>query len=114
MQAVCTRLVSVGPRVGVEALPGRRPEAPLGDEPPQDRRRREALAVTLAGTLERRQHVVEALLIGAHERRQQPAARVHPGAADHPEVNVAVAGVALLEDQARLDERLERQQLDEL
>ena len=45
---------------------------------------------------------------------KQPAPRVQAGAGHHPEVDVAVGGDALLEHEARLDERLQRQQLDEL
>ena len=99
----------LGLRVGVEALAGLGPEAALGDEPAQDQRRLEVLAPVLLGLLERRQHVVEPAQVGARER-----ARDHAGAHHHPEVDVAHAGDALLEHQAGLDERLQREAIGQL
>ena len=58
--------LGVGLRVGVEALARLLPEAALRDEPAQDRRRREALAVLLLGLLELLEHDVEA-------RRRRPS-----------------------------------------
>ena len=107
-------LLLVELRVGVEALAALLAEAALGDEPAQDERRREALAVALGGALEALEDHVEALDVGLHERREQAAARVQAGAGHHADVDVAVGGHALLEHEARLDEGLQRQQLDEL
>ena len=107
-------LLGVGLRVGVEALAALLAEAALGDQPLEDRRRREALAPLLLGALQPLEDRVEALDVGLHERRQQAAARVDAGAGHHPEVDVAVGGDALLEDQRGLDEGLEHELLDEL
>ena len=107
-------LLVVGLRVGVEALAALLAQAALGHEPAQHERRREALAVALGGALEALEDDVEALDVGLHEGREQAAARVQAGAGHHADVDVAVGGHALLEHEARLDEGLQRQQLDEL
>ena len=108
------RLLVVGLRVGVEALAALLAQAALGDEPAQHERRREALAVALGGALQALEDDVEALHVGLHEGREEAAARVEAGAGHHPDVDVAVGGHALLEHEARLDEGLQGQQLDEL
>ena len=103
------RLVArVGLRIGVEALAALGAEAALGHEPAQDQRRLEVLAPLLLGALQRGEHVVEPAEVGAGER-----AGDHPGAHHHPEVDVADAGDALLEHEAGLDERLQREALDQ-
>ncbi len=107
-------LLGVRLRVGVEALAALLAESALGDEAAQDRRRGEALAVALGRVLQALEDLVEAFDVGLHERRQQAAARIEAGAGHHPEVDVAVGGDALLEHQAGLDERLQREQLDQL
>jgi hypothetical protein len=107
-------LLGIGLRIGVEALPALLPEATLRDEAAQDRGRREALAVALLRVLHALEDRVEAVGVGAHERRQQAAARVEPGSGHHPEVDVAVGRDALLQHEARLDEGLQRQELYEL
>ena len=58
----------VGPGIGKEALARSRPEAALGDEPAEDRRRREPLAPLARGALQPLEHRVEAELVGARER----------------------------------------------
>ena len=108
------RLIGVGTRVGVEALPALLAQPALSDEAAQDGRRGEALAVALPGLLHPLEHRVQPFGVGLHERRHQPAPRIQAGAGHHPEVDVAVGGDALLEHEAGLDERLQRQQLDEL
>src|SRR4051794_17211317 len=100
--------VLVGLRVGEEALAGLLAEAPLRDEPLEDQRRREVLAPLPLGWLERLEGVVEAAVVGALERPGHD-----PGARHHPEVDVADPRDALLEHEARLDERLEAEALDE-
>jgi hypothetical protein len=97
----CLLVAGLGLRVGVEALPGLGAEPPLGDQAAQDQRRLEVLAPLPLGALERLQHLVEPAQVGARER-----ARDHAGPDHHPEVHVADAGDALLDDEARLDERL--------
>ena len=106
-------LLGVGLRVGIEALAALLPEAPLGDEPAQDGGRREPRAMALLRVLHALEDSVEAVGVGAHERRQQPAAGVEPGAGHHPEVDVAVRRDALLEHEAGLDEGLQREELYE-
>ena len=69
---------------------------------------------SLCGRLELLEHGVEPVDVGFHERREEAAARVEPGAGHHPEVDLADGADALLEHQAGLDERLQRQQLGEL
>ena len=98
----------VGPGVGEEALAGLDAEPALGDQPPQDRRRLEVLAPLPGGVLELRQHLVQPDLVGAGERR-----RDDPGAGHHPEVDVLHRRDALLEHEAALDERLEREAVDQ-
>ena len=107
------RLLGVRAGVGVEALAALLAEPSLGHQAAQDRGRREALAVALAGALHPLEHGVEAFAVGPHERRQQAAAGVQTGAGHHPEVDIAVGGDALLEHQAGLEEGLQRQHLDE-
>ena len=58
--------------------------------------------------LERLEHLVEPLLVGACERPGQDARAGH-----HADVDVLEAGHALLEDEAALDERLQREALDQ-
>ena len=91
---------------GRRRSPGRDfwPEAALGDEAAQDDGGAKRSPWLLRGALQPLEHHVEALDVGLHERRQQPAARVEAGAGHHPEVDVAVGGDALLEHQAGLDE----------
>ena len=108
------RLLVVRLRVGVEALAALLAEAALGDEPAQHERRGEALAMVLGGALQPLEHHVETLDVRLHEGRQEAAARIEAGPGHHADVDVAVGGDALLEDEARLDEGLEGQQLDEL
>ena len=103
----------VGLRIGIEALAGCRAEPALGDQAPQDPRRREALAVLLFGLSSRSSTLSRPADVGAHERRQQAAARVEPRPGHHPEVDLAEPADALLEQQAGLDERLQRELLDE-
>ena len=91
----------VGLRVGVEALAGLLPSRPWATRRLQDGRRREALAVLRLGRLELLEHDVEAEHVGPHERREDPAARVHPGAGHHPEVDLAHRADALLEHAGR-------------
>ena len=99
----------VGLLVGEEALAGLRAEAALRDEPAQDQRRRELLAPLVGGALERGEHVVEAGLVGARERR-----RDEPRAGHHAEVDVAHGRHAVLEHEAGLDERLQDEALRQL
>ncbi len=108
------RLLGVGLRIWIEALSALLAEPALGDEPAQDRRRGEAIAVALGRALHALEHGVETLAVGLHERRQQAPARVEAGAGHHAEVDVAVGGDPLLEHEAGLEERLQRQQLDQL
>ena len=59
-------------------------------------------------------HATWPVMIVALLRRQLPRGyfaepRVHSGAGHHPHVDVAVGGHALLEHEARLDERLQPQ-----
>ncbi len=108
------RVIGVGLRVGVEALSALLTQAALGDEAAQDPRRREALPVALPGVLQALQDRVEALHVGLHERRHQAPPRVEARARHQPEVDVAVDRHALLEHQAGLHERLQREQLHEL
>ena len=99
-------VAGLGLRVGVEALAGLRAQAPLGDEPAQDERRREVLAPLLLGPLERGEHLVEPAEVRAGERPGHHA-RAHHQA----EVDLAHPGDALLEHEAGLDDRLEREAL---
>ncbi len=108
------RLLRVGLRIGVEALPALLSQPALGDQAAQDRRRGEPLAVALLRVLHPLEHLVEPFDVRLHERRQEAAPRVEAGAGHHPEVDVAMSGHALLEHQARLEQRLQRQQLDQL
>ena len=57
---------------------------------------------------------VQALRVGPHEGGQQAAPRIEAGPSHEAEIDVAVRGDPLLEHQARLRQRLQRQQLDEL
>jgi hypothetical protein len=107
-------VIGVGLRVGIEALPRLLPEATLRDQAAQDRGRGETLAVAVGERFQALQHDVQAHSVNRHERRQGTAPRVHPGAGHHPEVDVAVGGNPLLQQQAGLDERLRAQQLREL
>ena len=68
----------------------------------------------LLGVLHALEDRIEAFAVGLHERRHQAPARVQAGAGHHPEVDIAVGRDALLEHEAGLEERLQRQQLDEL
>ena len=81
---------------------------PLLHEPAQDQRRRERVAPLRLCPLERGEHLVEALRVGARERPGNDA-----GAGHHADVDVLDAGDALLEHEARLDERLQAEALDQ-
>ena len=96
----------LGLRVRVEALAALGAQAALRDEPAQHERRREVLAPLLLGPLERGEHVVEAAEVGAGERPGD-----HAGAHHQAEVDLAHPGDALLEHEAGLDDRLEREAL---
>ncbi len=99
----------VGLGVGEEALPRLDPQPSLGHQPPQDPRRLVVGAPLRLRALERGQHLVEADLVGAGERR-----RDDPGPGHHAQVDLAQRGDPLLEHETRLDERLEREAIDEL
>ncbi len=65
----------------------------------------------LLGRLQLFEHHVEAGQVSLHERRKDSAARIHPGAGHHPQVDLASRADALLQDEACLDERLQSHQL---
>ena len=70
--------------------------------------------VALGQVLELLERLVEAVDVRLPERREEAAARIEPGAGHHPEVDLADRADALLEQQAGLDERLERELLDDV
>ncbi len=107
-------LALVGLRVGVEALAGGDPETALGDEALEHPRDAEAVRVALGQVLELLEGHVESVDVGLPERREQAPARVEAGAGHHPEVDLTDGADALLEQQAGLDQRLQRELLDQV
>ena len=107
-------LAVVGLRVGVEALARAEAEPALGDEPLEDHRRREPLAVFLLELLDPLEHLVEPLDVGSPERWQQAFARVEAGAGHHPDVDVADRADALFDQAAGLDQGAAGEHRDQL
>ena len=116
--AICSRVSSFtgpssqpasGRAYGKKPWPDLDPEPPLRDQPAQDQRRLKRLAPFDRGALEPLEHLVEADLVGARERR-----RHDPRAGHHPEVDLAGRGDPLLEHQTALDQRLQREAVDDL
>ena len=102
-------LALVGLRIGKKPWPALHPEPALGDQAAEDQRRREVLAPLGLGALERREHVVEADVVGAGETAAGSSRR-RPSSRGRCRGSV---GDALLEHQAGLDQRLEREAIDE-
>ena len=102
------RLALVGLRVGEEALAALLAQPALRHQALEHRGRLEAVAPLALRALQRLEHGVQALVVGAGERAGQDARAHH-----HPDLDVLGGGLALLEHQAGLDQGLQPHPLDD-
>ena len=108
-------LVVVGLRVGVEALAALRAQAALGDEAAQDRPAARSARRGARRRCSRRSRTTSRPSTSAFMNGgSSPRRGSRPAPAIIPTSMSRCGGDALLEHEARLDERLQREQLDEL